>query len=207
MILPDMGMKRSRQKAGLADALFTPVQQRVLGLLFCQPERRFQSAELIRLVKGGTGAVHRQLGRLEAAGLVTTTRTGNQKHYQARRDSPVFNEIRELMLKTTGLTEPIRDALRPMAKRIHTAFVFGSVAKGTDNASSDIDLLIISDSLDHADIFQALEPAEQILGRKINPTVTTLAAWRNKRTRPDSFAVRITAQPRLFVIGTSDGLE
>ena len=91
------------------------------------------------------------------------------------------------MLKTTGLTEPIRDALRPMAKRIHTAFVFGSVAKGTDNASSDIDLLIISDSLDHADIFQALEPAEQILGRKINPTVTTLAAWRNKRTRPDSF--------------------
>src|SRR6185503_3535612 len=100
-----------RTTSAVASALFTPVQQRVLGLLFGQPDRTFQSAELIRLAKGGTGAAHRQLARLEAAGLLTVTRTGNQKHYQARHDSPVFPELHGLVVKTVGLTEPLRAAL------------------------------------------------------------------------------------------------
>src|SRR5688572_7433491 len=100
MIIPEMGTKLPPRRVGLADALFTPVQQRVLGLLFGQPDRRYQSAEVIRLADSGTGAVHRQLARLEAAGLVTVTRSGNQKHYQARRDSPVFAELHGLVVKT-----------------------------------------------------------------------------------------------------------
>src|SRR5262245_19322356 len=124
MILPNMGRRGVSERVGLADALFTKVQQRVLGLLFAQPDRRFQSAELIRLAKGGTGAVHRELGRLAEAGLVTTTRTGNQKHYQARRDSPVFEELRSLILKTTGLAEPLRAALAPLERNIRAAFIY-----------------------------------------------------------------------------------
>jgi hypothetical protein len=115
MIVPGMGRKTGSPRIGLADALFGRVQQRVLCLLFGQPDRRFQSAELIRLAKGGTGAVHRQLGRLAAAGLVSTTRTGNQKHYQARRDSPVFEELHGLVVKTVGVVDPLRRALVPMA--------------------------------------------------------------------------------------------
>lgn len=105
--------RTSAPRKGLADALFTRVQQRVLGLLFGQPERRFQSAELIRLADSGTGAAHRQLARLADAGLVTVTRTGNQKHYQAREDSPVFAELHGLVVKTVGLVGPIRRALGP----------------------------------------------------------------------------------------------
>src|ERR1700686_3439551 len=116
MILPEMG--RETSSGSLADALFTPVQQRVLRFLFGQPDRRFQSAEVIRLAKGGVGAVHRQLARLEKAGLVEVTRAGNQKYYQARRESPVFADLQGLVVKTVGVVEPLRDSLRDKADLI-----------------------------------------------------------------------------------------
>ena len=190
--------------SAIASALFTPVQQRVLGLLFGQPERRFQSAELIRLAGSGTGAVHRQLQRFAEAGLVSVTREGNQKYYAARKDAPVFEELHGLIIKTVGIVEPLRAALAPIADEIDLAFVFGSVAKGRERAGSDIDLLVVTDTLAYADVYAALAAAEQTLGRTINPTVFTQAEWKKKRARHDSFAARITAQPRLFVIGSDD---
>lgn len=201
-----MGTTSSKPRTGLADALFTPVQQRVLGLLFGQPDRRFQSAELIRLARGGVGAVHRQLGRLAETDLVTVTRSGNQKHYQARRDSPVFEELHSLIVKTVGVAEPLRQALARKARAIRAAFVYGSVAKGTDRARSDIDLMVISDSLRYSDLFEILQAAEAVLGRTVNPTVMTLAQWRAKRARTDSFVARVAGQRRVFVIGSDDDL-
>jgi predicted nucleotidyltransferase len=204
MIIPKMGSRG--RGTGLVDALFTPVQQRVLGLLFGQPERRFQSAELIRLVKSGIGAVHRQLARLEASSLVTVTRSGNQKHYQANKKSPIFAELQRLIVKTVGIAEPLRRALEPGRAEIHAAFVYGSVAKGGDKAGSDIDLMVISDSLRYPDVFQSLQKAEASLARTVNPTLLTLAEWRKKRARKDSFAFRVAAQPKIFVIGSEDAL-
>jgi predicted nucleotidyltransferase len=204
MIVPVMGKTTSR--SCLADALFTPVQQRVLGLLFGQPDRRFQSAELIRLARGGVGAVHRQLTRLEAVGLVVATRIGNQKHYQAQRESPIFAELHGLISKTVGLAEPLRTALDAIAGCIRAAFIFGSVAKGTESARSDIDLMVISDELHYADLFAALEGAERLLARPINPTVMSLDDWRAKRERADTFAARVALQPKLFVIGSGKEL-
>lgn len=107
-IVPEMGTSDPETvRGGLAAALFTPVQQRVLGLLFGQPDRRFQSAELIRLAASGTGAVHRQLQRLAAAGLVTVSRAGNQKYYQVRRDSLIFPELHGLVVKTVDPLGPL----------------------------------------------------------------------------------------------------
>jgi predicted nucleotidyltransferase len=190
----------------LAAALFTSVQQRVLGLLFGQPDRRFQSAELIRLAKGGTGAAHRQLARLEAAGLVTVTRAGNQKHYQARPDSPIFTELHGLVVKTVGIVDPLIRALTAMAGEIRAAFVYGSVAKASDRAGSDIDLMVISDTLGYPEIFEAVQKAEAVLARPVNPTVMTAKEWRTRRARKDSFSARISDQPKLFVIGSADDL-
>ncbi len=207
MIIPEMGTISIPTRTGLADALFTPVQQRVLGLLFGQPERRFQSGELIRLAHGGTGAVHRQLARLADSGLVTVTRTGNQKHYQAREDSPVFTELHGLVVKTVGLVEPIRKALEPLAPRICAAFVFGSVAKRNETAGSDVDLLVLSNSLTYSDLFEALQAAETVLARSVNPTVFTPSDWRLRRAEPASFVSRIASQPRMFVIGSDDDLR
>lgn len=201
-ILPEMGTRTARPRtSAVASALFTPVQQRVLGLLFGQPERRFQSAELIRLAQGGTGAVHRQLQRLATAGLLTVSIDGNQKYYTARKDSPVFPELHGLIIKTVGVVEPLRAALRPVANKIKLAFVYGSIAKGTERAESDLDLFVVSDSLTYPEAYEALQDAEQVIARTINPTVMTPDEWRKKRSASDSFAKRIASQPKLFLIG------
>ncbi len=202
MIVPDMGT--IAESHSLADALFSPVQQRVLALLFGQPDRRFQSSEIIRLVDSGIGAVHRQLSRLADAGWLTVTPIGNQRHYQANRDSPAFDELRGLIVKTVGVVEPLRQALLPLAASIRAAFVYGSVAKGSDTARSDIDLMVISDELTYPDIFEALQPAEAVLARKVSPNTMTLDHWHAERAKKDSFAARIANQPRLFVIGSAD---
>jgi predicted nucleotidyltransferase len=206
MFLPDMGTKRQPQprRTGLADALFTPVQQRLLALLFGQPDRRFQSGEIIRLAESGTGAVHRQLARLAESGWISAARVGNQKYYQANRDCPAFPELHGLVVKTVGLIEPIREALAEHAGEIDAAFVYGSVARGEDRATSDVDLLVVSERLGYADVFDALQPAERRLGRTINPTVVTRAEWKALRAQADSFIARIAKLPRTFVLG-SDG--
>lgn len=207
MMLPEMGTTDAfAAESGLASALFTPVQGRVLGLLLGQPGRRFQSAELIRLVDSGTGAVHRQLQRLEAADLVVVTREGNQKYYQANVDAPIFPELHGLVVKTVGVVGPLRAALEPLAERVEAAFVYGSIAKGTDRAGSDLDLLVVSDDLGYSDVFEALQAAEGTLGRPINPTVVSQTEWRSKRSEPDSFAKRIAEQAKLFVLGSEDDL-
>jgi predicted nucleotidyltransferase len=202
-----MGTSNKPSHAGLVAALFTPVQARVLGLLFGQPERRYQSAELIRLAQGGTGAVHRQLARLADAGLVTVTRSGNQKHYQARRDSPVFHELHGLVVKTVGLVEPVRQALWDLRREIRAAFIYGSIARGTDRATSDIDLMVISDALDYTALYAALAQAEAALGRRISPTLVTRRDWKRKRASADSFVKRISAARRVFVFGSDDELS
>lgn len=198
IILPNMG---TSLESGLASGLFAPVQQRLLGLLFGQADRRFQSAELIRLVDSGTGAVVRQLGRLVEAGLVTISSEGNRKFYQANPASPIFAELKGIALKTTGLAEPLREALIPLSHSITSAFVFGSVASGSDRASSDIDLMVISDTLTYADIFTAVHPVEQRLGRTINPTVVSRQDWDRKRSTPDAFARRVADAPKIMLIG------
>jgi len=210
MIVPEMGTTTKAggeptPQGGLGGALFTPVQQRVLGLLFGQPDRRFQSGELIRLAASGTGAVHRLLTRLADSGLVSVDRVGNQKYYQANRASPVFDELHGLIVKTSGLLAPLRAALAPLSERIRAAFVYGSVAKGTDRAASDIDLMVIAEGLDYADLFSALQPVEAELGRTVNPNVMTLAEWRRKRKQA-GFTARIAGQSRLFVLGSDDDI-
>jgi predicted nucleotidyltransferase len=206
-IIPNMGMKAASparaagRQPGLADALFAKVQQRVLGVLFGNPRRSFYANEVIALARSGTGAVQRELGRLEASGLVTVSRVGNQKHYQANAGSPVFEELRVLVLKTVGLADVLRAALAPMAKDIRAAFVYGSVAKGQDTATSDIDLMVISDRLTHADLFAVLEDATVQLGRKVAPTVYSAKELSRRVRQENVFVTRVLAQPKLWLIG------
>lgn len=196
--------KQSAVPASLAGALFTPVQQRVLGLLFGQPGRRFQSAELIRLAGSGTGATHRILQRLAQSGLVHTVTEGQQKYYQANPECPVFDELVGLIRKTVGLVNPLREALSPFEGRIRMAFVYGSVASGTDRADSDIDLMVVADDLDYPALFEAVQVAEQRLGRPVNPNLMTPEEWRRKQAQPASFIARLQEKPRLFVMGVKD---
>jgi predicted nucleotidyltransferase len=190
----------------LAEALFSPVQQRVLALLFGQPGRSFRSAEVIALADSGTGAVHRQLVRLADSGLVTVTRVGNQKHYQANRDSPVFAELHGLVVKTIGLAGPLEEALAPFKDQIQAAFVYGSIAKRTDTARSDIDLMVISDDLAYSDLYNALQEAEATLQRPVHVNLATAAEWKRKLAEGAPFVTKVQAQPKIWLIGSADDL-
>jgi predicted nucleotidyltransferase len=128
-------------------------------------------------------------------------RIGRQKHYQAYRDSPVFNELRGLVLKTVGLADVLSAALEPLKSRISKAFVFGSVAKGQDSAASDVDLMVISDELSYADLFAALEPATEQLDRPINPTVYSRAELDKRLKEGNAFATRVLQGEKIWLIG------
>ncbi|SEL03258.1 Nucleotidyltransferase domain-containing protein [Variovorax sp. YR750] len=194
-------LPRTDKSTGLADALFTTTQQRVLGYLFGQPDRSFFSSELIKLTAAGSGAVQRELKCLTDSGLLTTSRVGNQKHYQANADSPIYEELCSIVRKTFGLAGPLREALEPMADKIDAAFVFGSVAKKSDTATSDIDLLLISDELAYSDLFLALDAVSARLGRTVNPTMLTRKELMRKHKDGESFVTRVMAQPKLWVVG------
>ncbi len=191
----------------VANALFSKVQQRVLALIFGQPERTFYMSEIVRTVSSGTGAVERELSRLQRSGLVSLERVGNQKHYRANRSSPVFEELQGLVIKTVALTEPLGRALAPYADQIKAAFVFGSVAKGTDTAQSDIDLIAIGDALSLTDLYAALQNAETVLRRKVSPIFFSPAEWRRKASRKGSFVRTISAQPKIFIVGSDDDIR
>jgi predicted nucleotidyltransferase len=199
-----MGMMHSSN--GLAAALFSKVQLRVLGLLFGQPERRFYSAEIIRLAGVGTGAVQRELQKLSRAGIISVEIAGNRKLYRANAASPIFQELQRLILKTVGLIEPLAGALRKFRNSIKIAFVYGSVAKGADTAKSDVDLMIVGNDLGYSEIFSALQKAEKVLSRPVNPTLMTAAEWSKRHADKNSFASKIAQQPKLFVFGSENEL-
>jgi predicted nucleotidyltransferase len=196
-----------RDEVSLSSALFSNVQQRVLALIFGNPERSFYTSEIIRNVHSGTGAVERELSRLERSGLVSVERIGNQKHYRVNRQSPIFEELHSIVLKTVGLTEPLGQALAPHADKIKVAFVYGSVAKSADTARSDIDLMIIGNDLTYTDLYAALQKAEGILRRPVNPTFLSFEDWRRKVGHKDSVIAKIGAQPKLFILGSEADLQ
>ena len=206
-ISPKLG--RTMETSSLSNALFSKVQQRVLALIFGHPERSFYASEIIRNVGSGTGAVERELSRLKSSGLVSVERIGNQKHYRANPDLPIFAELKSLVLKTVALAQPLRESLKPFSERIEVAFVYGSVAKGTDTARSNIDLMVIGNELDYSGLYSALQDAEGKLLRKVNPTFLSPADWKRKAAEKGSFIGKINAQPKIFVLGaariSSDG--
>lgn len=191
----------------LADALFTTTQQRVLGLLFGQPQHSFTVTELIAATGAGSGAAQREVAKLVESGLVTMQPIGNQKHYQANPYAPVFDELVGIMQKTVGLAEPLREALAPLAARIAAAFVYGSVAKRSDTASSDIDLMIVSDTLGYADVVGALHPLIERMRREINPAVFSRAEFGKRIADDNAFVTRVLEQPKLWLIGGDDDLR
>ena len=188
---------------GISNALFTKTQQRVLALLFGQTDRAFYANEMISLANSGAGAVQRELVRLTEAGLVNTWRVGNQKFYQANADSPIFSELRGIVVKTFGAAQVLQNALTPVWAQIDFAFIYGSIAKGNAQASSDLDLLLVGE-VGHQQLLELLLPTNSLLGRVINPTLYTKIEWAQRLHDKKSFTMRIVEQPKIFIKGSED---
>ena len=215
IIMPTMGTTQKTAQTytdneprhhNLSNALFTTTQQRVLGFLFGQPMRSFFANELIALTGSGSGGVQRELKRLVESGLITVKRIGNQKHFQANPESPIFSELSGIVQKTFGVAIPLRDALAPLDDQIQASFVYGSVAKQTDTASSDIDLLILSESLSYADVMATLATIEGKLGRQVNPTIYSSQDLSRRYSEENAFIVRVLAQPKIWLKGDEHDL-
>jgi predicted nucleotidyltransferase len=209
-----MGAMRLEQQArppqttsGLANALFPKGRQRVLAVLFGNPGRSFYANEVIALAQSGTGSVQRELAALSDAGLLTVKRQGNQKHYQANEDAPIFAELRGLVLKTMGLADVLKAALAGIQPQIDSAFVYGSVARQQDTALSDVDVMVVSSTLSYGGLFSALESAATSLGRKVNPTLYTPDEFAKRIKQDNAFVTRVMKQPKIWLVGSEAGSE
>lgn len=185
----------------IATALYSDSQARVYRWLFGQPERGYHLSELRRLTGLGSASLQRELNRLTEAGLVRSERVGNLRRFQANPLSPVFAELVALTRKTLGVEAQLHEALQPLAPRLRAAWVYGSVAKQTDTAQSDIDVMVVGEDLPLADVLEVLLPLEAQLARKINPSCYTPEEFARRRNEPDSFVNRVLAQPTLPLIG------
>ncbi|HEX6097823.1 MAG TPA: nucleotidyltransferase domain-containing protein [Thermoanaerobaculia bacterium] len=196
-IVPTMGIS-------LADALFSRTQQRVLGILYGDPDRSCFATEIFERARAGRGAVQRELERLADSGLVSVTRVGNQKHYRANPNAPIFSELRSIILKTSGLAQPVADAIAPLAKKIDVAFIYGSVARGEAHAESDVDLLVVARDLTLEQLHSRLARAETTIGRTIHPTLLTPTEFRRRRESGNPFLRKVLAGEIIPVIGNVD---
>jgi predicted nucleotidyltransferase len=211
--IPKLGMRRASPKilvdpsrVSIADALFSRTQQRVFSLLFGQPDRTFSTSELIGLAGSGSGAVQRELQRLLDSGLIVATMAGRQKRYQANRAAPIFEELRRIVEKTAGVPGRLRAALAPLEGSIQLALLYGSVAKQTDKATSDIDVLVVSDEVTLEDVFTALQEAERELGRPVSPTLYTSEEFRRRRRTHHPFLTRVFEGRHVVLVGSEDAV-
>ena len=193
-------------RTSLAGALFSNVQKRLLALIFGNPDSSFYTSEIVRRLHSGTGAVERELKRLQHSGLISVEKIGNQKHYRANKQSPIFEELHRIVQKTVGIKEPLKLALAPFAEKIKVAFVFGSTAKQLDTAQSDIDLMVVGDEIAYSDLYSHLQQVEEALQRPIQPTIFDVAEWNRKRSEHNSFVDKVIRQPKIFIFGSETDL-
>ncbi|MDR0780279.1 MAG: helix-turn-helix domain-containing protein [Pseudomonadales bacterium] len=189
-----------------ADALFSRTQQGVLGLLFGKPDQRFYANEIIRRVGMGRGTVRRELDRLARAGLVKLVQEGNQHHYQANSDCPIYAELVGIARKTFALADVVREALAPLGEKLKWAFVYGSMAKGGDTQESDIDLMLIGQDLAYTSVIELLQPLEESVTRRINPTIYSVHEFDSKLKERNSFLERVVSSPIINVKGSKNEL-
>lgn len=184
----------------IGDALFTKAQQKLLALFFGQPDKSFYLNEVVRLAAMGRGAISRELNKLCESGLLVASKQGNQHHYQANRESPIFNELAAIVKKTFGVKGVLQAALAPLLPQLSQAFVYGSVAKGQDHAGSDVDVMLVGDDLSYSEVMQLLEAAESQLQRTVNPTLYSPQEFAERLAEGQSFLTKVMAQPRIDLL-------
>ena len=189
----------------LMDLLFPVTRQRVLAQLLLQPEESFHQRELARLTGSHAGTLGRELDKLTETGLLLRREQGNQVRYQANAQHPLFAELAAMFRKTHGMVPALREALAPLGAGIRVALVFGSMARGTQSAGSDIDLLVIGD-VGFAQLVQALYPAQLALQREINPVLYAPTEFRRRAGEGDAFIRQFLDKPNVFLRGDRDDL-
>ena len=192
-------------KVDAASLLFPALYRRqVLALLLLHPERKLHVREISRLTGTTAGTMNKELSRLHEAGLLDRERVGNQVRYSANLSHQIYSELSGILRKTVGVADVLIEALTPIAESIDLAFIYGSVAKGTETSGSDIDLLLVG-SADFGQVADALHGAEKKVGREVNPKVFSRREWKARLDARDAFVAEILKAPKIMLIGEVDG--
>ena len=184
----------------LGAALFSKNRRAILALLYSHADQQFYLRQIVRASGGGVGAVQRELKQLAQAGIIRRAVRDKQVYFQADPDCPIFEELKSLVMKTTGVADVLRGGLAPLAERIAVAFVYGSVARGQERRTSDVDLMVIGD-VGFSDVVRALADAQEQLRREVNPTVYPPNEYRTRLGAGQPFLTRVLRQPKIFLIG------
>jgi predicted nucleotidyltransferase len=195
-IVPSMGTR----KGALSNILFSGSRRSILALLYGHADEQFYLREITRRAGTGIGATQRELRQLTDAGLIQGVRRGHQVYYQANRKNPIFVELKSILAKTSGIRDILHEALTSLKERIKLAFVYGSIARGEEKASSDVDLMVVGE-LSFSDVVSALAKIETKLGREVNPTVYGPREFREKLAGKNHFLSAVAKEKKLFVIG------
>lgn len=188
----------------LKDAVFTDSQAKVYLWIYGQPERSYHLSELRRLTGLGSASLQREINRLVVASLVNSTLKGNQRQISANRQSPLFKELSNLTRKVMGAAALLKEALLPFEQKIAVALLYGSVAKQSDTAESDIDIMIVGRDLTLSELLHQLLPVEEMLCRKVNPTCYTVGEFKKRLSDTDSFVNKVLSQPIIQLFGNMD---
>lgn len=184
----------------LSNLLFSGYRRQVLGLLLLHPERQSHVREIARLTGTSAGTLHKELSRLAQAGVLRRTEQGKQVYYAANRDCPIFEELASILRKTSGLADVLAGALAPIAGQIEFALIYGSLAKGSGQAGSDVDLLLVGEP-GFAEVVRLVYPAQTTLGREVNPKIYSRDEWDRKLQANDPFVREVLDNPKIFLIG------
>ena len=199
-------LRTAETPTSLADALFGKSRRLVLGLLMGHPDQSFYTRQIARTLHLGLGSLHRELQSLVEAGILLREAHGQQVYYRANTACPIYTDLRGLLIKTTGLGDVLRAALAGLAERIIVAFVYGSLAKGTANGTSDVDVMVIG-TVTLGEVAVALNPVQDTLKREVNPSVYPPEEVRSKLQAGNHFLTTVLNEPKLFLIGGENDLE
>lgn len=189
------------------EQLFTSrARVELLKLFLLNPDRDYYLREAASLTELPLQAVQREVEKLTGAGLLEKTAHGNRVYLHANRKSPIFEEMRSIIVKTVGLGDALRQALAGGEEKIRAAFIFGSLARGEDTGLSDIDLMVIG-SVSGREVASLLSSARQYIGREINQLVITEVEFRKRVAAKDRFLTDVIRQPKLFLFGDENVLK
>ncbi|MFH2049463.1 MAG: nucleotidyltransferase domain-containing protein [bacterium] len=187
----------------VAKVLFPGTKRKILILFFLNPDQEYYFSEVVRLTGTRQGAIQRELKSLAEADILLIEKRGRQKYFRVNKNHPIFKDLRNIIFKTFGVIDQIREALEPITKKISIAFVYGSFAKGDEISSSDIDLFIIGCA--HLDeVVSALSIAEQTIKREINPILFSEKELKSKWSENNHFIRSVFKTEKEFIIGLED---
>jgi len=190
----------------MLQALFSSkVRVKLLTRFFSHPEERFYARSLARQIEEHYNAVWQELNNLERIGLLTGERDANVKYYRLNPDFPIYEELKRIILKTSGLGQALREALDDLGM-VEWAFIYGSVAAGDEDFLSDLDLMLVGE-VDLPALAEVIARLEDQLGREINYMVLTRAELAQRLAGGDPFIKNVLTGPKVMLIGDEDGLR